>query len=143
MDQTSLFPQVQKIDFEVSWNVNVLNKLNVGEASAADSTALSTLLCNQQWAHNSLPAGVSYTETVNFDDSLIVGYSMDNVAIFNSLSSANADNLFATSATMDECLLSTTSDGVMKYQTLSGCLKNQASQTQVPPLCKDAEGDAC
>lgn len=124
VDLTTLFPQVQKIDFEVSWNVNVLNKLNVDEAVAADSTTLSTLLCNQEWSKNSLPSGTFYTETVSYDDTLIVGYSMDNVAIYNSLSSDNVDDLLATSATMDECLLSTSADGVMKYHTLSGCLKN-------------------
>jgi len=68
---------------------------------------------------------------------------MDNVAFFNPLNTAQQDDLQQTTTNMDQCLLSTTSDGVMKYHTLSGCLKSQGSKTKVPKLCKDVDADAC
>ncbi len=57
-----------------------------------DAATTTALLCdNTKFASSSLPSTTGYKEFVSFADSSIVGFAMDNVAIFNALSDTNKD----------------------------------------------------
>ena len=51
---------------------------------------------------SNLPSTITYTEQVGFTDDWIVGYSKDNVAIYNALTSVNTDALSENVKYMDE-----------------------------------------
>jgi len=73
-----------------------------------------------------------------------VGYSIDNVAIFNALTSTNQDAVLADYKYMDECMLSSTASGnILKYHTISACLEGKGSTSKTPSLCKDSTDDLC
>lgn len=90
--QTARYPSNQKIDFEVAWNVDVLHKQNVGDDKVADKTKTTALLCNASgFASSTLPSTTGYKENESFSDGSIVGFSMDNVVIYNALTDSNTD----------------------------------------------------
>lgn len=43
---TTNHPVTQKIDFEVAWNLDVLNKRNVEDTEVTDEATTDALLCN-------------------------------------------------------------------------------------------------
>lgn len=123
----------------------MLRKPNVADSKVASIDAVTSLLCDKTWSTSAkLPTGTSYTEASAFTDDLIVGYSMDNVAILNALSSVNTDAVAENVKYMDQCMLSATSSGnIIKYHTLSGCLGSKGSTTKIPGLCEDATDNLC
>lgn len=67
---------------------------------------------------------------------------MDNVAIYNALTTVNSDALSENVRYMDECMLSV-ENNVIKYHTLSGCYGSKGSTTAIPGLCEDVSDDKC
>jgi len=104
-DSSSDHPTEQKFDFEVTWNRDVLYKTNVDDSKVASETSTTTLLCGNKGWPATLPNTVSYAESSAFDDGYHVGYSMDNVVIYNALADDNngnvTDGLLANISSMD------------------------------------------
>lgn len=122
-----------------------MRKPNVADSKVADEAATTALLCDKTFSTSGkLPSTIRYTESAAYDDEYIVGYSIDNVAIYNALTSVNTDALKENVRYMDQCMLSTTSTGnVIKYHTLSGCYGSKGSTTKIPDLCENVTLDLC
>ena len=140
------YPKTQRWDFEVAWNNDVLHKKNTADSLATDAATTTSLLCdNTKFASSTLPKTTGYNEYAAFADTSIVGFAMDNVAIFNALSDSNKDIIQEKELDrFDDCMLSMSTTGnAIKYHTMSGCLGAKASKTVVPGMCKDADQDTC
>lgn len=78
---------------EVTWNKDVLRKTNVSSDKALTAASTSTLLCNYQFSKSStlgsLTNKINYSEATAWTDDQIVGFSMDNVVIYNALTTSN------------------------------------------------------
>lgn len=68
---------------------------------------------------------------------------MDNVIIANALTGSDKDAVTAYVSSMDFCLSSVDSNNFIKYHTMTSCIDSQASTSEIPPMCSQANDDKC
>ena len=121
----------------------MLRKTNVKDTVNTTDATVTALLCDKTFSKSSnLPSDITYSEATAYTDDMIVGFSTDNVVIYNALSSSNSDILVSETKYMDQCMLSTTSSGnIIKYHTLSACYAGKGSTSKTPELAGDVTDD--
>ena len=135
-------PHTKKIDFETLWNPDVLGYKNVSNDDVASEAATDSLLCDNSWSSTMASTSI-FTDTSSDSIDSFVGLMMDNVMIANALTSDNEDALTEYASDMDFCLSYADSNNFIKYHTMTSCWGSQASTSDVPPLCSQANDDKC
>ena len=126
----------------MNWNPDVLGLWNVSTNAVGSEALTDVLLCDNTWTA-SLPSSSVLTDNDSEDTDGFVGLMMDNVMIANALTSNNEDAVIELAPYMDFCLSTADSNNFIKYHTMTSCWGSQASTTEVPPLCYQANSDEC
>merc|ERR1712147_565279 len=145
-----------KVDFEVTWNMDVKGKMNYNGSDFKSGSDVDNILCDiQRTKESNMQAGISFDRKSGaVSTNTWSGFGRQNLSIFNALALGDQDALLLEGETMDKCLShAAPNTNAQHVHTLSPCLNGKSAEsgtayltnadhsTKKPGACNDSGAD--